>query len=242
MRKFGIIFAIILSFVALIAFKSEPVVNTVPHDRLYPDPNSTEINPVALYEGEPDDEAELENTQVPIPMKDRVFNKTSIQCVWCSIECIGRYAEEAKLINLTDDKDCKSYAGPGSAAWKLNQRKVRFEQVEDKQRGRELIRKAVVRERRGVLFSVPGHAMNLVHYDEEKKIVKYINNSDRSLKIRTWTMDEFERRWEGWVLAVYADNDIIPFKYVLPGQLLPIFDRFSPQGTYDEKYIPRPKD
>jgi hypothetical protein len=98
-----------------------------------------------------------------------------------------------------------------------------------------------VKERRGVLLGVPGHAMVLVHYDEEKGIVKYINNSDDELKVRTWTMEEFNKRWDGWICIVYADNDIIPFKYAPPASLLPIMDRNNPQGTYPKDYILIPK-
>lgn len=202
-------------------------------DRMYPSVD-TAPNPCYSFEGQPDDEAELKNTQVPIPMKDRVYNRTGIQCVWCSLECLGRWAEEQKLFNLTDLPDCKSYSSPNSAARKLNQIKVRFVQTTDKAKGREMIRKAVVEERRGVLFSIPGHAMNLVHYDEKNKIVKYINNSDKTLKIRTWTMEEFERRWEGWVCVIYADQDIIQYKFTPPAHLLPVIDR-----TTNEKLDPK---
>ena len=175
-----------------------------------PDNISKNYNPAALFEG-PEDE-DLSKVMVPIPMKDRVFNKTGIQCVWASLECIGRYADEKKLVDLTSLPDCKSYSSPGGAAKKLRELGVRFEQTVS--RGdRSLIKKAVVKEKRGVLFDIPGHAMVLVHYDEENGVVKYINNSDSSLKIRTWTMEEFNRRWDGWVCAIYADEDKIPWKW-----------------------------
>src|SRR5690606_23267490 len=119
------------------------------------------------------------DVMVPIPMKDRVFNKTGIQCVWCSLETIGRYAEEPKLIGMTELPDCKSYSSPSSAARKLRELNVKFEQTTSRS-DRSLIIKSVVKERRGCLFAVPGHAMTLVHYDEEKGVVKYINNSDRT--------------------------------------------------------------
>jgi hypothetical protein len=157
-------------------------------------------------------------------MKDRVFSKTSIQCVWCSCELLGRYAEEPKLINLTDDPECKVTAARRSCARKLNKIKVKFVQTTNRAEGRAMLRKAVTQERRGALFGVPGHAMNCVHYDEEKGVFKYINNSDRTLKVRTWTMSEFERRWDEWVLVIYADNDIIPQKYQKQ-LLIPIIDR-----------------
>lgn len=166
-------------------------------------------NPAALFEG-PEDE-DLSSVMVPIPMKDRVFNKTGIQCVWASLECIGRYAGEGRLSDLTSLPDCKSYSSPSGAARKLRELGVRFEQTVSRG-NRSLIKKAVVKEKRGVLFDIPGHAMVLVHYDEEKGIVKYINNSDSSLKIRTWSMEEFNRRWDGWVCAVYAEEDRIPWK------------------------------
>lgn len=210
-------------------------VESVKNTRLYPDPaNIVTFNPIATYEGEPDEN--LKDVMVPIPMKDRVFNKTSIQCVWCSLETIGRYAEEPKLIDLTEQKDCKSYASPSSAARKLNELGIRFEQTTST-KDRSLIIKSVVQEKRGCLFSIPGHAMTLVHYDEEKGIVKYINNSDSSLQIRTWSMSEFNRRWDGWVCVIYADKDIIPDKYKPKVPDLPIIDRNGPQGLYPTDYV-----
>lgn len=203
---------------------------------VYPYVDSKEINPVSAYEGYVDEN--LSNVMVPIPMEDRVFNKTGIQCVWASIECLGRYAEEPKLTSMTKDKDCKGYASPSSLSSKLKKLNVKFEQTTSRS-DRSLIIKSVVKERRGCLFAVPGHAMVLVHYDEEKGIIKYINNSDKSLKVRTWTMKEFNQRWDGWICVIYADNDIVPRKYtfVYP---IPIIDKNGTQGNYEENYILQP--
>lgn len=193
-------------------------------------------NPVASYEGYVDED--LTEVMVPIPMKDRVYNKTGIQCVWASTECIGRYAEEPKLVNLTNYEDCKSYASPSSLAAKLKKLNVKFEQTTSRS-DRSLIIKSIVKERRGCLFAVPGHAMTLVHYDETKGIVKYINNSDISLKIRTWTMKEFNQRWDGWICAIYADNDIVSRKYTKTYPI-PIIDKIDSQGTYNKEYVLQP--
>lgn len=226
-----------MGFIALNKPTQAPVCGQNPTQQ-YPNPGLPhEVNPVAAYEGEPDEE--LKDVMVPIPMKDRVFNKTGIQCVWCSLETIGRYAEEPKLIGMTNLSDCKSYSSPSSAGNKLRQLKVRFEQTTST-KDRSLIIKSVVKERRGCLFAVPGHAMTLVHYDEAKGIVKYINNSDKTLAIRTWTMEEFNRRWDGWICVIYADNDIIPQKYTPPIPDLPVIDRNGPQGTYPREYILQP--
>jgi len=205
---------------------------------IYPIPGMLCANPVAEYEGKEDED--LADVMVPIPMKDRVQNYTGIQCVWVSIEALGRYAEEPKLIGLNKDPECKSYSNPSSAACKLKQLGVKFEQTTSKS-DRSLIIKSVVKERRGCLFAVPGHAMVLVHYDEKKGIVKYFNNSDSTLKIRIWTMEEFNKRWDGWILVIYADNDIIPLKYSQPATQIPIMDRNNQQGEYPKNYILFPK-
>ena len=178
---------------------------------------------------------EDQDVMVPIPTEDRVFNKTGIQCVWASVECLGRYADEPKLIGLTNDSECKSYASPSSLASKLRKLGVKFQQTTSKS-DKSLIVKSIVEERRGCLFAVPGHAMTLVHYDEQRGIVKYINNSDKSLKIRTWSMNEFNQRWDGWICVVYPDYDIIYRKYI-NYHIMPIVDRNSPQGEYKKDYV-----
>lgn len=175
---------------------------------LYPNP-SDKCNLASVYEGEPDEN--LSDVMVPIPTKDRVYNKTGIQCVWASLECIGRYAGEKKLYDLTFDRDCQSYSSPSDAARKLKQLKVKFEQTTSVN-DRSLIYKAVVQDKRGVLFGIPGHAMVMVHYDDNKKIIKYINNSDKELKVRTWKMSDFNQRWDGWICVIYADNDFLFIK------------------------------
>jgi hypothetical protein len=204
-------------------------------EQIYPSVFSLQ-NPIEAYEGSPDED--LSDVMVPISIEDRVYNRTGIQCVWCSVECLGRYANEPKLIGLTDHRDCKSYASPSSLAAKLNSLNVKYEQTTSRS-DKSLLIKSVVKERRGCLFAVPGHAMTLVHYDELKGIVKYINNSDRSLKVRTWSIKEFNQRWDGWICAIYADNDIIPRKYTKTYPL-PIIDRNQVQGNYNQDYILQP--
>jgi hypothetical protein len=204
-------------------------------EQVYPSVFSLQ-NPIEAYEGSPDED--LSDVMVPVPIEDRVYNRTGIQCVWCSVECLGRYANEPKLIGLTDQRDCKSYASPSSLAAKLNSLNVKYEQTTSRS-DKSLLIKSVVKERRGCLFAVPGHAMTLVHYDELKGIVKYINNSDKSLKVRTWSIKEFNQRWDGWICAIYADNDIVPRKYTKTYPL-PIIDRNQIQGNYNKDYILQP--
>ena len=197
----------------------------------YPSVNlPAKANPVKTYEGHANDPSDV---MVDIPLSERVYNRTGIQCVWSTLETLGRFADEPKLFNLSTQKDCQAFGNPKSVAAKLNKFQVKFEQSNN--HDRKLILKSVVNERRGCLFSVPNHVMTLVHYDEQKGIVKYINNSDELLEIRTWTMEEFNKRWEGWICVIYADRDIVPLKYI------PIIDRNGRQKKYSNDYILNPK-
>ena len=194
--------------------------------------------------GSPEDE-ELKGVQCPIPMKDRVRNYTGIQCVFAAIECLGRWAEEDNLTNppLTSRSDCKGYSGPSDAAHKLTKYGIKFEQsYRDREKGIELIKKAM-KDGRGCLWGVPGHAMVLCHYDEDKNVVKWIDNSDRSLRVQTTTVDRFKNRWDSWVLVIYAKNDLFPAKAMrisIPNRI-PIVDHNNPQAEYPPDYIPIPK-
>lgn len=171
--------------------------------------------------------AELNSVQCPIPPKDRVPNYSRIQCVWSSLECLARWADCRQLLDppLTSRPQCQSFAGPREAADVLNANRVYFEQARgDRGRGLLLIRKAMANGR-GCLFDIPGHAMVLVHFDEKNKVVKYINNSEKTLTVRAWTLDEFYKRWDTWVLVIYANPDPFPWKTGRAAQQIPVLDR-----------------
>lgn len=182
-----------------------------------------------------------EGLQCPIPHKNRVKNYTGIQCVYSSIESLGRWAEEPKLTNppLTSRAECKGYSGPSRAAEILTKLNVRFEQTYgDKKRGVRLIKRAL-REGRGVLWDVPGHAMILVHYDEEQNKVCWVDNSDSSLKIQQTTVDRFNKRWGSWVLAICPDNDFVPEK--ARGYGFPFLVHQGGMRDFPKGYIPFPE-
>lgn len=228
------LFAGIIALLLLTGFAAPPV------PVWHPEYRTTYTAPYDSKGSEPEN---LDEIQCPIPMKDRVRNYTGIQCVYSSLEMIGRWAEEPKLMNppLTSRAECKGYSGPQRAAQVLNNLGVKFENVyRDRAAGIRLIKKAMA-EHRGALFGVPGHAMVIVHYDESKDVVKYVDNSDRRLRIQTMTVRRFKQRWDGWVIVVYADNDIIPFKTGNLANKIPIKDRNNPQGTYPKNYIPMPR-
>ena len=196
---------------------------------LYPSPFLISKNPVSSYEGK--EEEDLSSVQVPIPEKDRVPNKTGIQGVWSSIETLARYCGEKKLYEITENNEYKSYAGPGSARRMFEKYEIEYEMTTST-KDRSLLIKGCMVENRGCGFGIPGHVMTMVHYDEEKGVVKYIDNSDLQLKIRMWSMDEFNRRWDGWVFIIRAKNDRISAR-----KDIPIKDRGIKQGSYDKNYI-----
>ena len=103
-----------------------------------------------------------------------------------------------------------------------------------------LIREAM-EDGRGALFGVPGHAMVLVHYDEATNTVKWVDNSDRSLRIQTMTISRFNKRWDGWICVIYADPDVVPWKSRNWINKIPIIDHNNPSNDYPKDYIPMPE-
>lgn len=206
----------------------------------HPDYQTTFVD---SYDGGTPEEDELEGVQCPIPWKDRVFNHAGGQCVFSSIEMLGRWAEYKVLVEppLTSRPNCQGGSGPSDAGGKLRALGVNFEQESnDKEAAMRLLKKAMA-EGRGCLFDVPGHAMVLIHYDEEADVVKWVNNSDRSLKVNTSDVATWKKRWGGWILVVYAPEDVIPYKVNSLANQIPIIDHNSQQGEYPKNYIPIPK-
>lgn len=188
----------------------------------HPDFQTTYIEP---YECANED-IPVETVQCPIPKENRVFNYTGTQCVFSTIETIGRWAEHEKLSGeepITSLRDCQTYSNPSHAGGVLNRLSVKYTQkYNTDQESIKLIKKCML-EGRACLFSIPGHAMTLVHYDEDADRVCFIDNSDRTLKIQEADMAWFKRRWTGWVLAIYREPDLIPRKNP-PARRLPILD------------------
>lgn len=181
----------------------------------------------------------LSNIQCPIPRKDRVLNKTQYQCVWASIEMLGRWAEDPKLINpsLTSRPECQSFSNPYKTAHVLNMLGVQFEQsYGNKKQSIELIKKAM-KEKRGCMWTIPGHAMVIVHFDEEKNIFKWVDNSDYNLNIQTADMNYFHQKFDSWVLVIYADYSKI-IKKTSPIKL-EMFENNN-KINYSDDYIANP--
>jgi len=187
---------------------------------------------------------ELRGVQVPIPRKDRVLNENG-NCVWCSLEMLARYAEIKSLYDITKDPEDGGDPRCQDGAWwppvkaLLDEKKIKYRVVwpQDTTRTDLLIRGCKI-ERRGVAFDIKGHMLVLVHYDPNKKIIKVIDNADRSLSIQTWSWEKFHKVWRGWAFMIYGDPDIIPQKNN-PWNKIPI-ERNGKLLAVPPKYLPIP--
>lgn len=184
-----------------------PNVNPVPVVPVNPPP--PEPQPPLPIPVEPD----CVGVQVPIPKDCRVYNKSGSQCVWCSIECLGRY-HGVKEVFEGDRRLTKTYTwatNPGEVYRVMSAKypTVKWKQITN--RDVRFIKKYVTELKLGIGLAIPGHMLNLVHYDEEAGIVKVIDNcGPKALQVQDWTMDRFNRLWDGWALVVFPPGFVDP--------------------------------
>ncbi len=160
-------------------------------------------------------EPDCVGVQVPIPKACRVYNKSGSQCVWCSIECLCRY-HGIKDVFEGDSRITKHYTwatGPGEVSRVLTSRysTLKWRQIQNRSQMKAFIKEYVSEKKFGVGIGIPGHMLNLVHYDEAAGIVKVIDNGGpKALQIQDWSMDKFNRLADGWVLTVFPPGHTEP--------------------------------
>ena len=169
-----------------------PIVNPTPPP---PTPPPAPIDP------------ELVGVQVPIPKDMRVYNRSGNCCVWATIQALGNYNKSNGTHNLIDKYTWAT--GPGEVNRVLTQKGVKFLQTTSGRRDYSFLKKWVTEEKKGVGVGLPGHMVLMCHFDEGKE-VKIIDNSDRSLRIQTWTWQQFVRRYDGWALVILPDTSVVP--------------------------------
>lgn len=146
-----------------------------------------------------------------IPKAMRVPNRTGCQCVWSSLETLGRYNRIKGLYNLSNDKRCQGPAAPRDVRSILKERNIKYELKIDG--GDEFFIKYVKKHKWGVTFGTDHkHTMTMVHFDEVAGIVKFIDNADRRLRIQTWSMSKFKKHFDGWTMVVIPES---PKSFVL---------------------------
>lgn len=158
-------------------------------------------------------EPDVAGLQVPIAKKDRVFNKSGSQCVWCSIESLGRHHGVKELyegntrltLNYTFATSPRYVAGALGTKYPT----VKWKQIQNRSQVKAFLKKYVAEKKFGAGLGVPGHMLNLIHYDEAAGNVKIIDNAgSKALQVQTWTMDKLDRVMDGWVLTVFPPNYI----------------------------------
>ncbi len=147
---------------------------------------------------------ELVDVQVPIPKEMRVYNKSGMQCVWSTIEMLSKYNNipKGKDITLTH----KNATGPREVKYVLESRGIKFKQTIRKDE--DMLEEYVTKRKLGVGVGVNhgSHMILVCHFDKVNKIVKVIDNSDRQLRIQTWTLDQFRQKWSDWVLVILPEG------------------------------------
>lgn len=151
---------------------------------------------------------------VVVAKEHRVKNPNNKRCVWCSIEVLGLIAKEPKLKKLSE-----KYEGPaheGHVIWMMEKHKVKYAMNPMGNTGNRAVYEFLVipcmHDKRGVAVGINNpdgtkHMLNVVHYDIKEKEILILDNGDPDLKIRKWDWDEFHRRWNGWAIVIYADDD-----------------------------------
>ncbi len=146
---------------------------------------------------------ELIGLQVPVPKNIRIYNKTGSQCVWCTAQMLGTYHNVKGAEGLTDQY--KHATGPGEFNKVMTARNIKFKQVT----GHDLdfLEEWVTKKKMGCGIGVNNTHVILVCDFQRGKQVKIIDNSDRTLKVQTWTWDKFMRNFTGWVFVILPDDN-----------------------------------
>jgi len=212
---------------------------------LLPYQQLTASPPAIPLQTQVEEENDAADAQVPMPWKDRVPNRSGIQCVWCSIETLARWAEITTLYDLTDVY--KRYGDPGPAASVLKKYGIKYVMQYPGNKNTDILKRGCETERRGVAIGTHHgqHMMVLIHFDEKAGIAKYINNSDfqnrqdQKLIVHTIAMKDFMNLWTGWAILIYGEPDKVPLKFN-PWRKLKIVDINGNELKRGERYIPIP--
>lgn len=140
----------------------------------------------------------------PLAEDNRALNLKG-QCVWSSIQNMGRQVGEPKLYNLTKDPRCQGGANPSDVRRVLTALDVKFEQVSgDRKAAYKLIEKGLAEGRPCIISYGRAHVINIVHYDFHANKVGVVNNHGDRFQTKYMTLAEFDRQFKGWVCIIYG--------------------------------------
>lgn len=139
---------------------------------------------------------------IPIAQECMVRN-TSGNCGFCSIEICARHLGYTNMRGFAVGKGgCTSSS---MASW-LNKYGVKFKNATSRAEGVKLMQESLAADV-PVLFSIPGHALvcnGWTNTPELGERIWVVDNTGREgCQIKGWTKSEFDRRFDGWVCALF---------------------------------------
>lgn len=155
---------------------------------------------------------DTDGVQVPIPANCRVYNRSGSQCVWASLEVLARYHKISELYTLT--QKYKHATGGGEVRRVLNGLHIKYIMQDEGEYDTQILVDACAKGWGAGVGLHGTHMVNVVHFKDG--VVKIIDNSDSSLKIRTLSMNQFLRSWDGWVVVLIPPNPPEPPQKSLP--------------------------
>lgn len=143
--------------------------------------------------------ADHDGAQVRIRARHRVRNRTGVQCVWASLECLARHHNIQPAMNLTS-----TYTGvsdPYRTIPVLNGLGVGYIMVIPGRQRPDLLRDACAKGWGAAVGLSHRHVVTVIHYKDG--VVKVIDNLDPELRVQDWSEQHFLARWDGWMIVLY---------------------------------------
>lgn len=147
--------------------------------------------------------------QVPILRKHRVYNQTRCQCVWASLECLGRHHGIPSTYDLT-----QCYHGfcpdPNQALTVLRQRNIQGYMLYPGVQNTKFLQHCCAKGWGACVGLGYKHVVVIVHYKDGE--VGFIDNNDSDLQVKMCTEQEFLRHWDGFAITLYPPTPLVPKK------------------------------
>lgn len=139
---------------------------------------------------------------VNVAMENRLHNGTGMQCVFASLETIGRHHGYDQLYGLCDEY--KGMSNPYEVAHILQQRQVPYEYKSPLNYQTGDIKRFTDEGRPCLIGLYGNHAVVCIGLDDES--ARIISNNRPSRPVQTIPIDEFSRIFDRWVFALVPQD------------------------------------
>jgi hypothetical protein len=145
--------------------------------------------------------------QVPVASDQRTYNRTGVQCVWCSLATLAKYQGHALAAQRLTDR-YQSQAGPAEVRTVLDGLGIRYRMQAPGHKDAQVLKDACGR-RWGAAVGLRGtHMINVVHYAGGQ--VGTLDNCDRTLSVRMQAERDFLAAWDGWAVVLIPPAEDAP--------------------------------